>query len=374
MKNSLKYPPVDEEASLRALEGILREPTAPYFERRVRGAIRKALEGAGIPCRRDASGNLVARYRRGKGRPVAFTAHMDHPGFEVLEVYGRKAKARWNGQVPVFDLRGLKLALYDEDGARFGSARVLKGDGRHPGPKTPELLLEVPEGARSGFFGHADLVPFELKGDLIRAKALDDNAGCGTIVAALLHLAKHRVAADVLAVFTRAEEGGFKGAFAAVENKTIPKGRPVIVLECSKAIAGVAQGGGPAVRVGDKACVFDPDLATACGDAASALATVRKGFRWQRKLMDGGTCEATVYCLAGYRALCLALPLGNYHNNGEKGVEPETIDRRDFVGAVELLCAFAAAGLDPAGARRGLTERLWKRFLPAERRRLKDTR
>jgi len=370
----MKLPPVDEKKSLKLLESILREPTAPFFEHRVRRALRKALKRAGIPCRIDPSGNLIAHYRRGKAKPVAFEAHMDHPGFEVLEVRGRRAKARWNGQVPVFDLRGLKLALYNEDGDRCGIARVLKGDGRHPGPKTPELELEVPEGARPGFFGHAHLVPFELKGNLILAKALDDNAGCGTILAALLHLAKHKVPADVLAVFTRAEEGGFKGAFAAVENKVIPKSRPVIVLECSKAIAGVTQGGGPAVRVGDKACVFDPDLAGACADAAAALAAERKGFLWQRKLMDGGTCEATVYCLAGYRALCVALPLGNYHNNGEKGVEPETIDRRDFVGAVELLCAFAARGLDPVGSRRGLARRLWKRFVPAERLRLKSSR
>lgn len=370
----MKLPPVDEKKSLGLLEAVLREPTAPYFEHRVRRALRKALEKAGIPCRLDRSGNLVAHYRRGKGKPVAFEAHMDHPGFEVLSVDGRRAQARWNGQVPVFDLRGLKLALYNEDGDRCGLARVLKGDGRHPNPKTPELELEVPEGARPGFFGHAHLVPFELKGDLIRAKALDDNAGCAVIAACLLHLARHKAEADVVALFTRAEEGGFKGAFAAVENKTLPPARPVIVLECSKAIAGVAQGGGPVVRVGDKACVFDPDLAGACADAAAALSLERKGFKWQRKLMDGGTCEASVYCLAGWRALCVALPLGNYHNNGEKGVEPETIDRRDFLGAVELLSAFAVKGLDPSASRRDLVRRLWKRFLPAERRRLQDSR
>lgn len=367
-------PPVDARRSMEVLSGLLREPTAPYFEHRMRSALRRALESAGIQCRIDPSGNLVAHYRRGRAKPVAFTAHMDHPGFEVLSVQGRKARGRWLGQVPVFDLKGLRLALWPKAGERFGTAVVLKGDGRKPGTKTAEILLRVPSGTRPGFFGYADLAPFALKGTLIHSKELDDAAGCAAIAACLLHLAAGRAHADALAVFTRAEEGGFKGAFAAVENGTVPGRRPVIVLECSKAIAGVAQGAGPVIRVGDKASVFDADLAAACVEAAQGLQRSRKGFLFQRKLMDGGACEATVFCLAGYRALCIALPLGNYHNNGAHGVACETIDKRDFLGAVELLCAFAAGGLDPAGARKRLKGRLWRRFLPSQRRRLMKSR
>jgi len=370
---------MEKAASLRILSALLREPTAPYFEHRVRGALRRVLESAGVPCSIDASGNLLARYRRGRAKPVAFTAHMDHPGFEVVWARGRRARARWNGQLPAFDLKGLRLALWRPGegaaaAARFGTAVVLRGDGRRPLRRKAGLTLRSPVGTRPGFFGYADLDPFSMRGTLIRSKGHDDVAGCGVIAACLARLARRRLPADVLAVFTRAEEEGFKGAFAAVENRSLPKSRPVVVLECSKAVAGVAQGAGPVIRVGDKACVFDADMAAACVEAAQRLQAAEKSFLFQRKLMDGGTCEATVFCLAGFRALCLALPLGNYHNNGERGVACETIDRRDFLAAVDLLSAFACGGLDPGGARTRKRRSLWKRFLPAERRRLLESR
>ncbi|MFA6029125.1 MAG: hypothetical protein WC969_04640 [Elusimicrobiota bacterium] len=365
----------DAGRALGILASVLREPTAPYFEHRVRATIRRALETVDIPCRIDAHGNLVAHYRRGKAFPVAFTAHMDHPGFEVLSVSGRTAQARWNGQVPVFDLKGLKLALWpSEPGAiRHGTAVVLKGDGRKPAPGNAELLLKVPEGTKPGFFGHADLPLFELSEDLIRSKAHDDLAGCGAVVATLDHLARRRLEGDVLAVFTRAEEVGFKGALGAVKSRLIPRERPVVVLECSKALPGIPQGGGAVVRVGDKMSVFDADLASSAFERAKELQAAR-GTLWQRKLMDGGTCEATAFGLAGYRAICLALPLGNYHNNGPRGVAVETIHRRDFLGSVELLTAFAAGGLDPLGARRRLNAWLQGRLTAADERRLKRGR
>ena len=64
--------------------------------------------------------------------------------------------------------------------------------------------------------------------------------------------------------------------------------------------------------------------------------------------MSGGTCEATVFSLSGYRATGLAFPLGNYHNvTPEQTLEPEYIHRRDFGTAVELLLALAEASVEP---------------------------
>jgi endoglucanase len=335
------------------LEALLGIPTAPYFEHAVRAFLRKSLEADGIPCTLDKHGNMSAHYRRGKARPIAFTAHMDHPGFELLSVQGETGQARWNGQMPVFDLRGTKLALWSpgEAPARRGTAEVLKGDGRSPGPGTEQIFLRVPASARAGDFGHADLPGFELRGELIASKALDDLAGCAAIVSCLLHLARHRLPGDVQAVFTRAEETGFKGALAACRSRLISRKRPVVVLECSKVIAGVEQGAGPVIRVGDRLSVFDAEL------VAAALARARElekelGIRRQRKLLDGGACEASAFCAEGYRSFCLALPLGNYHNTGAEGVSCENIDRRDFLGLVELLSACSVRGLDPSAERR----------------------
>ena len=353
--------------SLRILEAILRQPAAPFHEHRVRARIRSELEKVGIPCRLDPSGNLVARYRKGKARPVAFLAHMDHPGFEVLSVEGRTALARWNGQIPTFPLKGLKLALWS-DGAegRRGTAVALDGDGRKP--QIREFRIQAPTGTRAGDFGYADLTPFALRKGFIVSKALDNVAGCASITAALVHLARNRIPGDVTALFTRAEEVGFHGSLGAIRDGTLPRRLPLVVLECSRALPGAEQGKGPVVRVGDRMTVFDPDLAAACAETAKAA-----DIPHQRRLMDGGTCEASAFGVSGYRSICLAFPLGAYHNVGKRGVEPEFIAEGDFLGGVACLAAFASPGLDPAASRRKLAAWARGRFGPAEARRLRAT-
>src|SRR5690606_36117004 len=70
-------------------------------------------------------------------------------------------------------------------------------------------------------------------------------------------------------------------------------------------------------------------------------------YSWQRKLMPGGSCEATVFSALGFEAACLCLPLGNYHNMKDiDGVlagdvsarlRPEFISLSDFHGLIEML-------------------------------------
>lgn len=374
----MNLPAPDPRSALRILESVLVQPTAPFHERRVRAALTSALDAAGIPWSIDAAGNLLARYRRGKAAPVAMTAHMDHPGFELLSVRGRTAEARWNGQVPTFRLEGLRLALYDgRTSSRLGRATVTRGDGRKPGlvrGKPHNLLtLSVPAGAKPGDFGHAELPLFERRNGRIHSKAHDNLSGCAAIVAAMTHLSRRKLPGDVLALFTRAEEVGFHGCLGAIRLGSIPPGRPVVVLECSKELPGAVMGRGPVIRVGDKARVFDADLTAALEEAAKALKKRRPAVGYQRRLMDGGTCEASAFSLSGYRAVCLAFPLGNYHNVGAKRVEAEFIDEKDFLDGVDLLAAFAALGVDPRGARKRLAAWLGSRFGAPEMARLRRT-
>ena len=67
------------------------------------------------------------------------------------------------------------------------------------------------------------------------------------------------------------------------------------------------------------------------------------GYRSQRQLMSGGTCEATAFAAFGYQATGIAFPLGHYHNattripDPEGGVGAEYIKLSDFLGGVELV-------------------------------------
>ena len=100
------------------------------------------------------------------------------------------------------------------------------------------------------------------------------------------------------------------------------------------------------MRVGDRLSVFDPALTAAVAKCAETIAGVpasptasqkqadlKSAWRWQRKLMAGGACEATVFCAHGYQATCLFLPLGNYHNMADlSAVQAGTNESRPRVG------------------------------------------
>lgn len=381
----MRLPPVPRARSLKILERLLRLPTAPFHEHRVRRKLVEILGAAGIRTRIDAYGNLIARYLCGKAKPVTLSAHMDHPGFEILQVDGARAEGKWNGQVPAFDLRGTRLTLWSDCGktGRRGTAEVLIGDGRPKGPRpsvpgaprrrpvSDRLILRVPRGTRPGDFGYADVTPFSLRGGKIVSKCLDNVGGCGAIAAALVHLASRRLPGNVIALFTRAEEVGFHGAFGAIAARSIPRTAPLVVLECSQEMPGARMGRGPVIRIGDRARIFDPDTASACEVAANTLLRRRRGFRYQRQLMDGGTCEGTAFSLAGYPTVGLAFPLGNYHNIGPAGLAAEFISEADFLRGVDCLAAFAVVGVDPKSAKRRLRALVNRRFGPAQKTRLR---
>ncbi|PCI36292.1 MAG: hypothetical protein COB53_10075 [Elusimicrobia bacterium] len=371
-----RVPPASRSSVRAILRRVLPQPTAPFHEYYVRDALSSVLKELGVPFRLDKYGNLIASYRKGKAAPMSMLAHMDHPGFEILSVdNSRTARARWNGQVPTFNLRGRRLALIADDPniGRRGTALVLKGDGRGPRDKVSAMTLRVPKGTRAGDFGHADLTGLTFKRGKLFSKALDNVAGCCAIVAALQILVKNRLPGDVRAIFTRGEEEGFKGAFAAIREGSAPASRPIVVLECSKAMPGAEMGKGPVIRVGDRLRVFDPDTVLACEAAAGRQRKDNKNFKTQRRLMDGGACEASAFSFAGYPTVCLAFPLGNYHNVGSRGLAPEFIDESDLLNGVEALAAFAFHGVSPAATRQRIAKRLKAGFSAEDALRLRRT-
>ena len=142
---------------------------------------------------------------------------------------------------------------------------------------------------------------------------------------------------------------------AACENRWLPKESPVIGLETSKAFPTSPQGAGPIIRVGDRTGIFSPGLTHFLTQTAGHLADAAKSaapFTYQRKLMDGGTCNTTAFAAYGYDAAGLCVALGNYHNMSIKGdighndpaaasagpgIASETINIQDFANLITLL-------------------------------------
>lgn len=341
-------------------------PTAAAREHRVVRWINEWLKARrNLAVRRDRYGNiLISRKgaRRG-GRPVLFTAHLDHPAFVVKAVRDdRNLEAEFRGGVRPPYFAGGKVLVYDaQDRAHRGTVAS-----HRKGEIFDEVVLRLNRPSRSVAVDDLatwDLKPARVRKGLIEAPACDDLAGVAAALSALDVLRKRRGVGDVRVLLTRAEEIGFLGAIAACRTGLIPRRGKVLALENSRSFAESPIGGGPIVRVGDRISIFHHGLAFEVSRLAMKMEESRKGFKWQRKLMPGGACEATTFQAYGYEAICLCLPLGNYHNManlaeviaGKKGVKAtiaaEFINVEDYHGLVDLL---VECGVQLSGpARRG---------------------
>ncbi len=134
------------------------------------------------------------------------------------------------------------------------------------------------------------------------------------------------------------------------------------------------QGGGAIIRTGDRTSVFNSDLTyfiTQQAEALKKLAEKKKDdtFKFQRALMPGGTCEATIYDAYGFKAASICVPLGNYHNmDRAKGkIGPEFIDLGDWESMVKLFVRVAREGHTWEPGMKPLKERVEKRFRQLEK-------
>ncbi len=336
---------------LAVARGLLSLPTIPLVEDLPAGHVVAFAEARpGLSTKRDAAGNVTVHYH-GKGadaeRPLVLVAHLDHPGFAVGDVAGETVALEFRGGL------GLDSAV---DGAPVdffvpgqvdpvGRGRLTEASGEEG--RLASARARVVDGqAGAGGFAMWGFPGFSVDNGHIVGRVCDDLLGAAVVLSTLDELSRRRPdGVAVCGLFTRAEEIGFLGTLESIRLGTVPTAANVLSLECSKALADAPQGGGVIVRVGDRASIFDPGLTGALTTAARRRTDRDPGFRWQRKLMDGGTCEATAFCAAGYRASGLALPLGNYHNALDDpagpGVGPEHVAVDDYLAGVALLVELA---------------------------------
>ena len=162
------------------------------------------------------------------------------------------------------------------------------------------------------------------------------------------------------AVFTRAEEPGLFGARLIAEDQRIPKDAYVVSVEASNAQFAPA-GDGIVVRAGDYHNTFSNDAEVFLRVAQERIA--ERGIPSQRRLLPGGTCEASAFVRLGWVATGLALPNTGYHNAGADGrLVPEMIRISDVLSGIALAAeATVAAG-------EGAEESWWPdvRVVPAD--------
>jgi putative aminopeptidase FrvX len=333
---------------LAVAESLLGQPTAPYREQLVAARCVALADHPDLEVHEDAAGNVVVRFETegaDTSRPLVLVAHLDHPGFTIDDVVDdRVALTFLGGLGAAHAVPGSPLEFFrDGEVSPTGRGALIAADER--AGRLTGATAEVLDGeACAGGFAMWGFPGWSLVEGRITSRACDDLLGAAAILACLREVAARAPrGVAVWGLLTRAEEVGFLGALEAIRLGTVPAGASVVSLECSKALPDAPQGGGVIVRVGDRMSIFAPALTESLRLAAEQVAAGDPAFRFQRKLMDGGACEATAFCATGFRASGLAVPLGNYHNAADDGagVAPETVLVDDWLAEVQLLVELA---------------------------------
>ena len=330
-------------------------PTATGKEDRVIQWIEKYVKAhRNVQMTADRYGNLVLSRNNvaPSDAPIYITAHMDHPAFVVEQIIDDQTViAEFRGGVKDEYFPQTKVLLHHVDGSSQKGS-VEKSINQEPDCKTWQIKFPRKTKAKVGDVMTWDLPKASIKKGLLYAPACDDLAGLAAAIAAFDSLS--RCKEDVRLLFTRAEEMAFIGAIGACKAKTIEKKARLICLETSKSFVDSPIGSGPIVRVGDFTSTFHPDLTYRISTIARNIQKEDETFAFQRKLMAGGTCEASAFGAYGYISTCICLALGNYHNMDEltQKVNSEIISMVDFDGLVRLLIE-TAKGLNDSGETSG---------------------
>ncbi len=357
------------------LTDILTQPSAPYRERHVIAVVTKALAASGVPFFNDPVGNIIIGAKnisqlkkklntKATAEPLMiFMAHMDHPGFIGSRWLDTKLEVVWHGGSPTKFLDGARVWLADNSGfiggAEIHSTKLTKS-GRcidsvvlALSPETKSRIMN-PKGVYGGFAFRKEAW---RDGQHIYTKAADDLVGTFVVTSLAIETkgAKKRTSTgeNFLGILTRAEEPGFMGAIGHFELGWYKKAKrqPLFIsIETSRTLPGAEIGKGPIVRLGDKFTVFDPNaLRVVCDVASKTLPNSH-----QRRIMDGGTCEATAATAYGFPCIGFSVPLGNYHNQsfeggpdsrGPMGPAPEFVHISDVSGMLKLCISLLKRGL-----------------------------
>ncbi|MAT66464.1 MAG: hypothetical protein CMN57_12580 [Gammaproteobacteria bacterium] len=371
-----------QQQERQRLFDLLSIPTAPFREQAIHAHAVERLQQAGVAHFTDPYGNLVVgvdspvAYRRllrqHSQEPVRlFIAHMDHPGFHGRRWHDdRTLEIAWHGGSPVRHLRNARVWLADARGY-VGTGRLQAVELHEKGYCITRARVRTEGELRRGvsarklFGGFAFRKPVWRSGARVYTKAADDLVGVHCILETAVRL-KRTGERPFLGLLTRAEEVGFVGAVAHFELGWLEtRRRPLVCvsLEASRTLPGACIGRGPVVRLGDRRTVFEANAMQLLDELAAR--TLKDGY--QRRIMDGGSCEATAATAFGLPTVGLTVPLGNYHNEGYeggadcprmRGPAPEFVNLRDVEGMRRLCQALMRRNLPWQDPWRGVRRRL----------------
>lgn len=268
----------------------------------------------------DPLGNIIA-FKKGKSRSVKrvmLDAHMDEVGLIITSVT-EDGFLRFSavGGIDTSVLMFRRVRIGNVNGVIGGKPiHLLSGEERKKLPKPDSLYIDIGAASKEEALKLVDIGAsavicgdYTEMGKLIKAKAVDNRAGCAILISLLTSDSDY----DFYAVFSVQEEVGLRGARAATFTVEPDS---AIVLEATTA-ADIAEvpnekrvcvlGDGPAVSFMDRATVYD---------RAYYNAALSSGIKCQPKAaVAGGNNSGEIHLShGGVRTLAISVPCRYIHS------------------------------------------------------------
>jgi tetrahedral aminopeptidase len=319
------------------IKKLVETPGPSGYEHQVRDVIKKQIEKYVDDMRVDALGNLIVRKGSvgSDGKTIMMAAHMDEIGIIATHI-DEKGFVRFASVGFVFPhtcaggrvrfLNGIVGVIGVEQEAFAVSVPALSLD---------KMFIDVGASSRTdcpvkvgdvGVFHR----PFEVLGNHLVSKAMDDRIACAVLIKALQEVKQSPHQLNF--VFTVQEEVGLRGATTAAFGVNPDYGVAVDVTPVLDTPKGklneVALGKGPALKVMDDSLVVDPRMVRWTVKAAEKL-----GIPYQYEILVIGGTDAGAINLtrAGAPATTLSVPTRYVHTPSEM------VDLTDVQNTVKLL-------------------------------------
>ena len=302
-------------------------------ENAVREIISEQLNGFCDESYTDALGNLIC-HKKGEGKKLMICAHMDEIGFMITYIddagFLRFAPiggiAKHNTiNTPVEFINGVKGKISYQNKENPSSINFDKMYIDIGASEKSEAESKVQIGDMAVYSGC-----FEIMGDKVMSKSLDDRSGCWAVIRALQNLKESNN--DIYAVFTAQEEVGLRGAKTAANLIN-----PDIAIAVDVSNVGdtpesnelnLKLGYGPGIKLKDASFIIHETV------KALLLECAKKGdVPYQLEAANtGGTDVGAIHLSGGGIASgTISIPTRYIHSASE------VIDRRDLENTVLLL-------------------------------------
>jgi endoglucanase len=310
------------------------------------GAVRELLQdGLEGDVMVDAMGNLLATKGKGRGLRVMLAAHMDEVGLMVswfekdgllrfktvggMDPRILPAKAVLVGQEAVPGVIGAKPVHMQEEEARKKPYRIedLFIDIGASSREEAERMVKLGDQCT---FGTAYS---ETEGGMIRAKALDDRAGCFLV----RQVFSEEFDLELTAAFTVQEELGLRGAAVAAYSVNPEIALAIDVTSASDTPGtdlpwqSTSLGKGPAISLMDAAGVYSRKVAGRLAEVAQSEAIP---FQYKRSTRGGTDAGRIQLAREGALAATLSVPARYIH------CPASVMSREDLENTGRLLVAF----------------------------------